>query len=88
MLMPRASYRIVLGVFLIIVWSINIWLTGPRLDMILVLIIVVVSTILTVLEWRQHPGIQMRQKGETSPYLIVFVGAAMGLDALIKALWS
>lgn len=82
--MPRASIRAVLGIVLIFVWSLNIWLTGLRLDLILVLILLIAGTLLTVLEWRGHPGIRPRK--EAAPYLIWGIGGVLGLYALFQVL--
>ncbi|WP_300059997.1 hypothetical protein [uncultured Roseobacter sp.] len=55
--------------------------------MILVLIIMILGTIYAGLEWRGHPGIpQRREKQDAAPWLVVAIGAALGLDALLKAL--
>ncbi len=83
----RPLPRLVIGTLLSIMWVVNIWLTGPELDMILVLIIMILGTIYAGLEWRGHPGIpQRREKQDAAPWLVVAIGAALGLDALLKAL--
>lgn len=80
--MPRASIRAILGGVLIALWSVNIWLTGLRADLVLVLIILIIGTVLTVLEWRRHPGIPSRNHASYS--IIWVIGGALGLYALFQ----
>ncbi|MCV3273667.1 hypothetical protein [Roseobacter sinensis] len=82
----RPLPRLVMGTLLSIMWVVNIWLTGPELDMILVLIIMILGTIYAGLEWRGHPGIPPREQREISPWLLAFIGGALGLAALFAVL--
>lgn len=80
----RPLSRVVLGSLLSLMWVVNIWLTGPEPDMILVLIIMILATLYAGLEWRRHPGLPPREARTVSPWFFALIGGALGLAALSR----
>lgn len=82
--MPKRIYRILIGIALSAVFAINIYLDGPTLATLLSLLVILLATAITVVEFKKYGENDVQQNSQQYGGIVIFCIAAFGLFSIIK----